>query len=110
MWGRGDASDDPILVILTERVSDTHLAGLRKDGVSYVFAGRDRLDLVRAMTTLRAELNVERLLVEGGGRVNSSFLRAGLLDEISLIVAPVIDGVEGHLASFKAMRSRDAPP
>jgi riboflavin biosynthesis pyrimidine reductase len=34
-WGRGDIGDDPIVVVLTEKVSDAHLAGLREDGVSY---------------------------------------------------------------------------
>ena len=38
-WGRGDIGGDPIVVILTEAVSDAHLAGLRQDGVSYIFAG-----------------------------------------------------------------------
>jgi riboflavin biosynthesis pyrimidine reductase len=32
------------------------------------------------------------LLVEGGGNVNGSLLAAGVVDEISLLVAPAIDG------------------
>jgi riboflavin biosynthesis pyrimidine reductase len=109
VWGRGDVGGDPILVLLTEQVSDAHLAGLRNDGVSYVSAGKDRLDLVRAMTILREDLGIERLLVECGGRVNDSFLRAGLLDEISLIVAPVIDGVEGAPSVFQSDKSAGPP-
>ena len=31
---------DPILVILTEQVPDSHLAGLRKENISYIFAGK----------------------------------------------------------------------
>jgi riboflavin biosynthesis pyrimidine reductase len=38
-WGRSDIGGDPIVAVLTERVSDAHLAGLRQDGVSYIFAG-----------------------------------------------------------------------
>jgi riboflavin biosynthesis pyrimidine reductase len=110
VWGRCDVGGDPILVILTERVSDAHLAGLRQDGVSYVFAGKDRLDLVQAMTMLRTEFGIERLLVEGGGDVNGSLLRAGLLDEISLIVAPVIDGAEGAPSVFHGDENVGPPP
>ena len=33
------------MVVLTEAVSDAHLAGLRSDNVSYVFAGKYALDL-----------------------------------------------------------------
>src|SRR6266567_4282516 len=36
--GRPDIGGDPIVVVLTQRVSDAHLAGLRQDGVSYIFA------------------------------------------------------------------------
>jgi riboflavin biosynthesis pyrimidine reductase len=100
VWGRDNVGGDPILVILTENVSDAHLAGLRQDGVSYVFSGKNRIDLAQAMTILRTELGIERLLVEGGGVVNGSLLRAGLIDEISLIVAPVIDGAEGAPSVF----------
>ena len=39
-WGRSDIGGDPIVVVLTEQVSDAHLAGLRSENVSYIFAGK----------------------------------------------------------------------
>ena len=94
-WGRSDIGGDPIVVVLTEQVSDAHLAGLRRDGVSYIFAGQRELDLRLALEILNRELAIERLLIEGGGRSNGSFLRAGLIDEISLAICPVVDGARG---------------
>ena len=44
-WGRNDIGGDPIVVVLTETVSDAHIAGLREDGVSYIFAGERAIDL-----------------------------------------------------------------
>ena len=38
-------------------------------------------------------------MLAGGGIVNGSFLAAGLVDEFSLVVAPVADGGSG-VASF----------
>lgn len=99
-WGRSDIGGDPIVVVLTERVGDAHLAGLRGDGVSYVFAGKDQIDLATALEVLGRELAIQRLLVEGGGKTNGAFLRAGLLDEISLIVFPVVDGAKGVSSTF----------
>ncbi|MGH7068587.1 MAG: hypothetical protein ACREFO_01050, partial [Acetobacteraceae bacterium] len=64
-WGRSDIGGDPIVVILTERVSDAHLAGLRRDGVSYIFAGERQLDLGLALELLNRELGLKRLLLEG---------------------------------------------
>jgi len=99
-WGRSDIGGDPIVVVLTEQVSDAHLAGLRSDGVSYVFAGHGSLDLSLALQILNRELGVERLLLEGGGVANGAFLRAGLVDEISLIIWPAVDGAAGAPSVF----------
>jgi riboflavin biosynthesis pyrimidine reductase len=99
-WGRSDIGGDPIVVVLTEQVSDAHLAGLRRDGVSYFFAGERELDLAAALEFLNRELGVKRLLVEGGGGNNGAFLRAGLLDEISLAIVPAVDGSKGAPSVF----------
>ncbi len=99
-WGRRDIGGDPIVVVLTEQVSDSHLDGLRRDGVSYIFAGERQLDLRRTLETLNRELGIERLLVEGGGGANGAFLRAGLIDEISLVIAPAVDGAKGAPSVF----------
>src|SRR5260370_6276825 len=100
IWERADIGGDAILVILTEAVSDRHLAGLRADGVSYIFAGATEIDLAAALETLNRELGIERLLLEGGGGANGALLRAGLVDELSLGVCPVVDGSSGSLSVF----------
>ena len=99
-WGRSEIGGDPIVAVLTERVSDAHLAGLRRDGVSYIFAGDEELDLGSALEILNRELGIERLLLEGGGGSNGSFLRAGLIDEISVAICPAIDGATGAPSIF----------
>lgn len=50
-----------------------------------------------AVLALLHERGLRRVLVEGGGKVVSSFLRAGLLDRLFLTSAPVLigDGVPG---------------
>ena len=40
------------------------------------------------------------MLLEGGGKSNGSFLRAGLIDEISLAVCPAVDGARGGPYAF----------
>jgi riboflavin biosynthesis pyrimidine reductase len=109
-WGRSDIGGDPIVVVLTEAVSDSCLAGLRADGVSYIFAGKDQLDIPAALSILRAELGIERLILEGGGVTNGEFLRAGLVDELSLIVWPAIDGAAGAPSLFDSAREGAGVP
>ena len=99
-WERSDCGGDPIVVILTEQVPDSHLAGLRADKVSYIFAGKTTIDLAAALETLNRELGIRHVMVEGGGGANGALLRAGLIDEISLVVSPVIDGSSGAPAVF----------
>ena len=53
-----------------------------------------------ALEILNRELGIERLLLEGGGGSNGSFLRAGLLDEISLAICPAVDGAKGAPSIF----------
>ncbi len=107
-WGRGDVEGDPLLVVLTQAVSDSHLAGLRQDGVSYVFAGEREVDLPAALETLNRELGIRRLLLEGGGAANGALLHAGLVDELSLVIAPSVEGVPGGPAVFDIHGGPDA--
>jgi len=99
-WGRADIGDDPIVVVLSQQVADAHLAGLRGEGVSYVFAGKSDLDLALTLDILNRELGVKRLLLEGGGGANGAFLRAGLVDELNLIICPAVDGSKGAPSVF----------
>lgn len=99
-WGRSEIGGDPIVVVLSEMVSDAHLAGLRSEGVSYIFAGTSQLDLPLMLDILNSELGVERLLLEGGGGTNGAFLRAGLVDELNLALCPVVDGANGAPSVF----------
>ncbi|MGN1149625.1 MAG: dihydrofolate reductase family protein [Sutterella sp.] len=53
-----------------------------------------------ALDSLEALFDVHTLLLEGGGILNGSFLEADLIDEVSLLVYPGIDGVYGSPAIF----------
>jgi riboflavin biosynthesis pyrimidine reductase len=89
-----------VVAILSERVSDEYLAFLRERGVSYLLAGTRDVDLPLALEKIGARFGVHTLMLEGGGRINGGMLRAGLVDEVSLLVAPVADGRMGTPALF----------
>lgn len=61
------------------------------DGVEVYEVGDDRVDLAAALEHLAA-LGMRRLLVEGGGTLNFELLRQGLVNELSLFVAPLVFG------------------
>lgn len=96
----GNVNEDVLIAVLTTRVSDEHLAELRRDGISYIFAGDTDIDLSLALETLALEFGIEQLLLEGGGGINGAFLDAVLIDEISLLVLPIADGACGVPSLF----------
>ena len=103
-FDRPDIDGDSIVVLLGGDVGDAHLAELAADGVSYVVSPTPGIDLVAGLDDIGRELGIRRLIVEGGGVVNGGFLAAGLVDEVSLLIAPTLDGSEGSraLAEFAA--------
>jgi riboflavin biosynthesis pyrimidine reductase len=52
------------------------------------------------LDVLGRELGIRRLLPEGGG-INGSFFAAGLVDELSVIIAPALDGQSDGRAIFE---------
>jgi 2,5-diamino-6-(ribosylamino)-4(3H)-pyrimidinone 5'-phosphate reductase len=99
-WESNDIDGDHVVAILSERVSDEYLAFLRARGVSYLLAGASDVDLSLALEKIGARFGVRTLMLEGGGRINGGMLRAGLIDEVSLLLAPVTDGRIGTPALF----------
>jgi riboflavin biosynthesis pyrimidine reductase len=99
-WESNDIDGDHVVAIVSERVSDEYLAFLRERGVSYLLAGARDVDLPLALEKIGATFPVRTLMLEGGGKINGGMLRAGLIDEVSLIVAPVADGRIGTPALF----------
>ena len=82
-----------ILIFTTARTSQAQLERLRARGVE-VFVGRGRrVDLRAALGRLK-QLGIARLLVEGGAGLNFELLRLGLVDELSVYVAPLVFGGE----------------
>ncbi|MFF7709388.1 dihydrofolate reductase family protein [Pseudomonas sp. NPDC007930] len=109
-WKQNTALGAHIVEVLTEQVSDDYLAHLQQLGISYLFAGARELDLAQVLETLHRELGIQRLVVEGGPHVSGRFVQAGLVDEVSVLLLPLIDGRGAHPASFEMEEGRWQAP
>jgi riboflavin biosynthesis pyrimidine reductase len=89
---RGDVGGDHVVLLISELVSNDYLAHLRAAGVSYLFCGSESLDLRKALRKIGSALGIRKLLLEGGGTFNGAMLQAGLVDEISQVIVPIVDG------------------
>lgn len=101
LWEGTDNADR--LCIVSEKATEDYLSYLQEKGISYIAVGKDHIDLHRAMEILREQFGVERLAVVGGGKINGSFLAAGLIDELSAMIAPGVDGRMGQPALFDGL-------
>jgi 2,5-diamino-6-(ribosylamino)-4(3H)-pyrimidinone 5'-phosphate reductase len=99
-WASNQIDSDHIIAVLTERVSSDYLAFLQSKKVSYLFGGKAGIDLDKVLEKLTKEFEIKKLLLEGGGKINGAMLGAGLIDELSFLVAPVADGSVGAPTLF----------
>lgn len=79
------------LSILTEKVDRRFLTYLEEHGVSYLFAGKEDLDFPLFLRKIK-RLGIDVFLLCGGPRINAAFLAEDLVDEISLVICPGIQG------------------
>lgn len=110
LWKSNEADGHPVISIVAEEVSKDYLDSLTDQGISWIAAGKGRIDLRRAAEILYEQFGVERLAIVGGGHICGGFLEAGLVDEVSAMVAPGIDGREGQTAMFDGIRKERCNP
>jgi len=85
--GYGDAQ---IIEVLTEQADARYLAYLQSMEIPYIFAGETEIDVKIALEKLKTLMDINSILLEGGSIVNGYFQRADVIDELSLVVAPII--------------------
>ncbi len=80
-----------IVIFTTNRTSKEQVEFLRGRNVEVFIHESERVDLSQVLEKLY-ELGARRVMIEGGGTVNFEFLRAGLVDELMIYIAPMIFG------------------
>ena len=101
-WDTNKVSTEQVIEVLTEKVSGQYLEHLQSKGVTYIFGGKKSIDLDLVLRKLKSLFNIQRVRIDGGGHVNGSFLKAGLIDEFSYVLAPFADGTIGSPTTFEA--------
>ncbi|HET6986281.1 MAG TPA: dihydrofolate reductase family protein [Kribbella sp.] len=86
----GDGTD--LLLLVARATPPPYLAYLRRETIPYLVAGEERVDLSLALQRMRDVLGVSCVVSEAGGGLNGALLRAGLVDELHLIVLPTAIG------------------
>ena len=82
-----------IMLFTTSQTSESQLTLMRARGAELFVLEGERVDLIRTMTILK-ENGIQNLMVEGGATLNFELLTLGLVDELTLYIAPLIFGGE----------------
>lgn len=98
-----------IIVVLGESPTEAYLEHLRELNISYLFAGPDGSNLHKALETL-GDMGIKKIVLQGGGIINGTFLKAGLIDELSLLIYPGVDGLSGVPCVFEYLGKEDDHP
>jgi 2,5-diamino-6-(ribosylamino)-4(3H)-pyrimidinone 5'-phosphate reductase len=78
-------------LLIGEDAPDDRRTALREAGAHPVVAGTERVDLVAGLDELESR-GIDRLLIEGGGELLFSAFEAGIVDELSVFVGPLLVG------------------
>lgn len=115
-----DTDGDPgydgarIIEVLSEDVDERYLGYLEEMEIPYIFAGENSIDIRLALFKLKNVIGCNTLLLEGGSVINGAFERAGAVDEISLVVAPIVADNDAkplfqnsNIANFRLLKSKN---
>ena len=100
---------DNILVVLGRNVTEEYLAFLRGMRISYAVV-EDATDLHAGLEAANREFGIRSVSVQGGGILNGALLKEGVIDELSLVVYPGIDGLAGIPSVFECIGSKTDCP
>ncbi len=100
---------DNILTVLGKNATTDYLAALEDKGVSYLVVD-DVCNLSEVLALVGRYFNVESISLQGGGIIDGAMLAQGLIDELSLVIYPGIDGLTTAPSIFEYLGHSDELP
>jgi len=80
------------IVLCSDRTPRDYLQYLDDRAIKHIIIGDEQVDFSRALEVLHTEYGVRVVRVDSGGTLNGVLLRAGLVDEVHLLLHPALVG------------------
>lgn len=87
------------LEVLSDEVSNEYLHYCQEKRISYIFAGKNKIDIRTSLEKLKKLFGVDKLVLQGGPTIDGAFICDDLIDAISIIIVPCTG--EGGETLFK---------
>jgi 2,5-diamino-6-(ribosylamino)-4(3H)-pyrimidinone 5'-phosphate reductase len=81
-----------IIVIVTSKTPEDYINYMKERNFNMVVAGDENIDFKLALDKLAMYFGVRTVLTDSGGALTSVLLSEGLVDELALLISPVIVG------------------
>jgi len=89
--------------VVTKQAKKEYLAFLRSMNIPYIVSGETEFDLNDVLIKLKKYFAIDTLAVCGGSIIDGVFLKAHLVDQISLVVAPHVNGDPNEKSAFNTL-------
>ena len=90
-------------------VTTDYLVALEEKGVSYIVVD-DVHNLRNVFTLVKRYFNVKTISLQGGGIIDGAMLAQGLINELSLVIYPGIDGLTTAPSIFEYLGHSEERP
>ena len=85
------SSKIPTIIAVGRQVSKKNLRRLEKFPIQIITCGKYRVNIKKLLETLRKQ-GIKKILVEGGGSTNWTFVKESLVDEMIITITPYLVG------------------
>jgi 2,5-diamino-6-(ribosylamino)-4(3H)-pyrimidinone 5'-phosphate reductase len=88
------------VVLCSRATPESYLSQLAELGIETIVAGDDHVDYREALAELHDRFAVETVRVDSGGTLSGFLLSEGLVDEVSVLVSPILVGSASRLSIY----------
>jgi 2,5-diamino-6-(ribosylamino)-4(3H)-pyrimidinone 5'-phosphate reductase len=85
-----------VVLLVSESTSKDYLTYLKERNYDYYVVGKEHVDLRNTLELLSDKLKAKKVLVDSGRILGNLLVEQGLVDELSLLVHPVIVGEKAY--------------
>jgi len=96
------AKNIPTIIVTSQLVSKINLNRLNNLPLDVIVCGKNQVD-IRKLTQILCKKGIKKILLEGGGTLNLSFLKNNLINEIIVTITPFVLGSENSVNLFEGI-------
>ena len=92
----------PTIIVTSKLISKRNLSRLKNLPLDVIVCGKNQVD-IRKLIPILCKKGIKKILLEGGGTLNLSFLKNNLIDEIIITITPLVLGSENSVNLFEGI-------